>query len=58
MQRSLQCSCGQGLHRSSGLQKAQAIRMTLRTKGQEYRFSASRSERVSPHHSMASEPDA
>jgi len=28
MQLCLQCSCGRGLHRSSGLQKAQAIRMT------------------------------
>jgi len=30
MQLCLQCSCGQGVHRSSGLQKAQAIRMTPR----------------------------
>ena len=28
MQPCLQNSCGRGLHRSSGLQKAQAIRMT------------------------------
>ena len=30
MQLCLQCSCGRRLHRSSGLQKAQAIRMTPR----------------------------
>ena len=30
MQLCLQCSCGRGLHRSSGLQKAQAVRMTPR----------------------------
>jgi len=30
MQLRRQCSCGRGLRRSSGLQKAQAIRMTPR----------------------------
>jgi len=32
MQLCQQCSCGRGLHRSSGLQKAQAIRMTKKKK--------------------------
>src|SRR5215471_18889032 len=41
----LQCSCGRRLHRSSGLQKTQAIRMTPRRIHQKLK-SSSYSERV------------
>jgi len=49
MQLCLQCPCGRRLHRSYGLQKTQALRMTPRRIHQKLKWStAARSSNVPP----------